>query len=112
MRTVYQITKRGHRRLNATSTATCSPEGPKASDAATIIGIKSSQYHPIPHSEIQSPLRKPKATSAAGREKSPTISNMPTLDSRIACNGAVTNDAAATCSITAFQTAGECPYWM
>src|SRR5215469_7171787 len=103
----YQITKRGHRCLSETSTATYSPVGPRARAKATIIGIKSSQYQPIPHSETQSPLRKPNATSAEGRARSPIIRNTPTVDSSVACNGAVMNDAAAICSITAFQTAGE-----
>ena len=44
MRTVYQITRRGHRCANARSSAMYSPEGPRASDAATIIGVSSSQY--------------------------------------------------------------------
>src|ERR1700722_12707676 len=110
MRTVYQITRRGHRCANARSSATYSPEGPTASDAATIIGVSSSQYHPIPHSESQSELRKTKATNAAGRVKSPMISKIPRLASRTPCIVADTVAAAAADPITAFQIAGECPY--
>jgi hypothetical protein len=89
-----------------------SPEGPRASDAATIIGISSSHIHPIPHSETQSPLRKAKAINAAWRVKSPIISKIARLASKIACSGAVTVAAAAADPITAFQTGGACPYWI
>ena len=101
-----------HRRASIASTATYSSEGPRASDAATIIGISNSHIHPSPHSETQSPVRNAKAINAAGRVKSPTISKIATLDSRTACIGAATAAFAAADPITAFQNAGACPYWI
>ena len=106
----YQSGILGYFRASLASMPHFRPAQPTIKLNAAIIGISNSQIHAVPHSDIQSELKKRKAASATGRVSSPSNRKAPKLISVTACKGPATVAWAAAKLIMLFQKPGAWPF--